>query len=102
MNWKRKAAKGLIRTWNIDDAHKVREYANRLAIWRKDGQRLTREELQAVKQRVWNDRVAVEVYPAQCDVVNLRHTRHLWSSFTLRRTVRQECHHDEFDKIKCN
>lgn len=35
--------------------------------------------LQAIKSRVWGPEVrAVEVYPADCNVVNSRNTRHLW------------------------
>jgi hypothetical protein len=68
---------GMLRRFRLGD-HVVREYSDRLAIWRCDGKRLTWEELQSVKTQVIGDRVAVEVYPADADVVNLRHTRHLW------------------------
>ncbi len=77
--------------------HRIRIYQNRLAIWRLDGARMTWEELQKVKQAVWGDCVAVEIYPLQADVVNLRHTRHLWSSPLLRGAVNSECRHPEFD-----
>ena len=94
-SWRAKASVGLIETRTVGD-HNVRVYADRLAIWRKDGQRLTWAELQAVKCEVWGDRVAVEVYPAQGDVVNLRHTRHLWTGLRLTEAVAAECTHVEF------
>ena len=93
--WRKMANVGLIET-RTDGEHKVRVYADRLAIWRKDGQRMTWEELQDVKCAVWGDRVAVEVYPAKCDVVNLRHTRHLWTGPRLTKAVAEECLHIEF------
>ena len=96
MNWKRKANQGLIRTRDVGE-HCVREYADRLAVWRRDGERLTWEELQDVKCAVWGDKVAVEVYPASADVVNLRHTRHLWHTGALERAVLDQCRHAEFD-----
>lgn len=61
-----------------DEVHWVRVYESRLAIARHDGQRMTWEELQDVKQQVWGDSPAVEFYPPEHAVVNLRHTRHLW------------------------
>lgn len=94
-SWREKACVGLIETRTVG-CHNIRVYANRLAIWRKDGQWLTWEELQAVKQAVWGDRVAVEIYPAQGDVVNLRNTRHLWSTPELEAMVKRECVHVEF------
>ncbi len=94
-SWREKASVGLIETHTVGE-HNVRVYADRLAIWRKDGKRLTWEELQTVKCAVWGDRVAVEVYPAQCDVVNLRHTRHLWTGSRLAEAVAAECKHVEF------
>ena len=94
-SWRDKAAVGLLEMRTLGE-HNVRVYADRLAIWRKDGQRLTWEELQSVKCAVWGDRVAVEVYPAQSNVVNLRHTRHLWSGPRLTEAVEAECKHVEF------
>lgn len=93
--WRQKAEQGLIRTVHCSD-HIVREYPDRLAIWRKDGERLTWEELQQAKQLLWGGRIAIEVYPAEADVVNLRHTRHLWSTPLIESTVRRECQHAEF------
>ena len=95
LNFRNRASVGLLETRTVGE-HNVRVYADRLAVWRKDGQRLTWEELQAVKCSVWGDRVAVEVYPAQSDVVNLRHTRHLWTGPKLTEAVANECSHIEF------
>ena len=94
-DFRSKASVGLLETRSVGE-HNVRVYADRLAVWRKDGQRLTWEELQAVKVAVWGDRVAVEVYPAQGDVVNLRHTRHLWTGPRIVEAVTTECTHIEF------
>lgn len=93
--WRQKAEQGLIRTVHCG-SHIVREYPDRLAVWRKDGDRLTWEELQQVKQFLWGDRIAIEVYPAEADVVNLRHTRHLWSTPEIEIIVQHECRHPEF------
>lgn len=93
--WGDIAAIGLLETRVLPE-HRVRIYADRLAIWRKDGMRLTWEELQSVKQTVWGDRVAIEVFPADADVVNLRHTRHLWSTDILVSAVKSQCRHGEF------
>lgn len=95
MKWDEKAAVGLLRQHDLSD-HRIREYGNRLAIWRKDGARLTWNEVQQVKQSVWGDRVAVEVYPAQSDVINIKNTRHLWWSESLSALVAGECVHPEF------
>lgn len=95
-NWDKKAAVGLISVCELE-AHNVRIYANRIAISRKDGNRMGWEELQHVKQTVWGDEIAIEVYPAEADVVNLRHTRHLWKSQRLTDAVVQDCRHPEFD-----
>jgi len=94
-DFRSKASVGLLETRSVGE-HNVRVYADRLAVWRKDGQRLTWKELQAVKVAVWGDRVAVEVYPAQGDVVNLRHTRHLWTGPRIAEAVAAECTHVEF------
>jgi len=94
-DFRSKASVGLLETRSVRE-HNVRVYADRLAVWRKDGKRLMWEELQAVKQAVWGDRVAVEVYPAQSDVVNLRHTRHLWTGPRIVEAVAAECTHIEF------
>lgn len=96
VNWQERAEIGLLRTQNLD-RHFVRVYSDRLAIWRRDGQRMTWEELQTVKQEIWGDAVAVEVYPAESDVVNLRHTRHLWHTPELAVVVAAVCTHKEFE-----
>lgn len=76
----------------------IREYDNRLAVSRDDGERMTWEELQTVKSRLWGGgRIAIEVYPADSKVVNLRHTRHLWCGVEIARVVRAKCQHPEFD-----
>ena len=93
--WREKSSIGLLDTV-VTMHHKIRVYKNRLAIWRTDGQRMTWEELQLAKQQIWGDRVAIEVYPAQKDVVNLRHTRHLWSAPLIDIAVSKECRHEEF------
>jgi len=101
VKWTRKSTQGLLRTLDVG-VHRVRVYADRLAIWRHDGDRLTWEELQDAKCKVWGDKLAVEIYPAQADVVNLRHTRHLWHTETLERAVRNQCRHAEFDNAEQN
>jgi hypothetical protein len=60
------------------DIHVVRVYKDRLAIWRKDGQRLYWDELQKVKEDIAPGTIAIEYYPPSYKVVNKRHTRHLW------------------------
>ena len=98
MNWKEKVSLGLIEVIELKD-HKVRRYENRIAIWRNDGRRLSWEEIQKVKQEVWGDALAIEVYPAECDVVNLRHTRHLWKGDEITNAVNKLCQHREFANI---
>jgi len=74
----------------------VRVYVDRLAIYRLDGERLTWEEVQRVKTEFWGDKAAIEVYPADAEVINLRHTRHLWSTTDIEDTVNLCCVHPEF------
>jgi hypothetical protein len=97
MNWKDKAYQDLLEIVELE-LHKVRIYKDRIAIWRKDNERLTWEEIQEVKCKVWGDRTAIEIYPSECDVVNLRHTRHLWWSPELENMVKKVCQHKEFEK----
>ena len=99
MSWRDTTAIGLERIHHLDHHH-VREYADRLAIWRHDEARLTWEEVQAVKCQIWGDRLAVEVYPPDSLVVNLRHTRHLWWSPELSAMVIRVCQHPEFDRAR--
>lgn len=96
MKWEDRMSVGLLA--RVDwGAYFVRQYPNRLAIWRKDGLRLSWEEAQEVKQHIWGDDVAIEVYPAQCFVVNERHTRHLWRGELIGEAVATECVHEEFE-----
>ena len=98
MRWRSRVGVDLVRTFSPDSIHMVRKYPNRLAIWRKDGNRLTWEELQKIKCLVWGDDiVAVEVYPCNDDVVNIKHTRHLWTSTEIREAVKKCCRHPEFE-----
>jgi hypothetical protein len=96
MRWIDKAADGLLILSRRGD-YQVRVYKDRLAISRNDGDRLTWEELQKVKQEVWGDAVCIEVYPAESDVVNLRHTRHLWCTPEIETLVSRVCKHPEFE-----
>jgi hypothetical protein len=79
MTWRDKASVGLLRTLSVD-GHRVREYADRLAVHSLPGEdSISWETLQKIKTIVWGtDAYAVEVFPADGDVVNLRPTRHLW------------------------
>lgn len=94
-SWLERSRIGLLRTLNFAE-HKVRVYDNRLAIWRIDGQRMTWEELQDIKQQVWGDVLAIEIYPPAKAVINLRHTRHLWHTSDLQDIIAEECIHPEF------
>ena len=96
MKWRERAEVGLIETRTIGSIFMARVYNDRLAIWRQDGNRLTWEEVQEVKQMIWGNLVAVEVYPAEPDVINERHTRHVWTSRAIRDVVNEECAHPEF------
>jgi len=95
VRWIEKARHGLIIVKNWE-GYQVRQYADRLAIARLDEGRLTWEEVQKVKEHFWCDRVAIEVYPAKANVVNLRHTRHLWWVPELEEAVNRFCAHPEF------
>ena len=95
MRWHDKALIGQLDTLELQE-HTIRIYSNRLAISRKDGGWLTWEELQTLKQILWGDEIAIEVYPKASDVVNLRHTRHLWRSLEITAAVKSTCVHLEF------
>lgn len=102
MRWVEKAEHGLLAQHELRiDAGEfwVREYDSRLAIARLDGSRLTWEELQAVKSHIWGGGCfAIEAYPADSEVVNLRHTRHLWRlTHAAEMLVRYELRHPEFE-----
>lgn len=59
----------------------IRLSVNRTTI-QSDGRwsdRITWDELQAIKREVgYGDRFAVEIYPADRDLVNVANMRHLW------------------------
>ena len=78
MTWKQKSQAGLLEKLELRD-HFVRRYQDRLAIWRKDGATLNWDEIQGVKNLVWgHEQVAIEAYPTEKNVVNIKNTRHLW------------------------
>lgn len=48
-------------------------------LWVIHDGKITWDQLQAIKNEVWGDEArAIEVYPAEGDVVNSLHCRHLW------------------------
>lgn len=96
MSFRNKSSVGLLQIKHLEE-HYVRVYSNRISIWRKDGERLSWEEVQKIKCEVIGDTIAIEVYPADIEVVNLRHTRHLWFGEEITKTVFLECHHEEFN-----
>lgn len=97
MKWKNKISYGMIEVTEILE-HKVRVYENRLAISRLDGKNQTWEELQQVKNSIWGaDCVAIEIYPKESGVVNIKPTRHLWKlSENVEREILKQCNHIEF------
>ena len=97
MSYKNTFKIDLLKTLELE-FHKVRVYSNRLAIWRKDGNKLGWEELQTIKESIIPDKVAIEIYPLKNDVVNKRHTRHLWFSDDIEKMVSLNCQHPEFKK----
>lgn len=78
--------------------YRVRVYDTRLAIHAVPDRVMSWEEIQAVKEEVWGDCMAVEVYPPKNEVVNFRHTRHLWSAPGVESMIRHHCIHPEFIK----
>lgn len=70
----------LVQVFNAPAPALVRLSVNRTAMCRtgwKDG--ISWEELQRLKLECgYGDQDAVEVFPKQCDVVNLTNMRHLW------------------------
>lgn len=66
--------------WCITDKLVNGIWWGHLAVWRSDGKDgITWDQLQAVKNEVLGmDTVAVEIYPADCDLVNDVNRRHLW------------------------
>lgn len=98
MKWKDKASVGLLDIVDIGD-HKIRMYENRLAIWRKDGKPLTWDELQEVKEILWEGELAIELYPKEEDVINIKNTRHLWKlDDEINKIILGKCKHIEFKK----
>jgi hypothetical protein len=97
MTWESRASIGLSATDYYKD-HTVRVYEDRLAISRLDGKNVSWEEAQELKERYWPNSIAVEVFPPEGAVVNLRATRHLWRSPLLSEAVCEDCIHPEFNK----
>lgn len=91
-----RARHGLLGRATYDGTHRVRFYEGRIAVSRVDGERLTWDELQAVKRQTIGDVTAIEVYPPKRMEVNLRHTRHLWYGPEVTRFVDKNCRHPEF------
>jgi len=75
---------GLVRLVSVN-GHKVRVYADRLAI--HDGDNLSWEQIAAIKEAIWGDVCAIEVYPFSSEVINERPTRHIWRSDDITRVV---------------
>jgi hypothetical protein len=93
MNWKERAACGLIRTERIGD-FTVRVYKDRIAIRGVSECAISWEILQKIKRQVLGDVVAVEIFPIDSDVVNLANTRHLWFSPNLAGFLSQYTHEE--------
>jgi len=80
MNWKERSSIGLQKIEKID-GFVVRFYADRIAIQSWNDLAISWEQLQAVKNKALGDDViAIEIFPPESNVVNLRNTRHLWFS----------------------
>lgn len=64
--------------------HTIHEFAVHVDVaqghlWVEHGGTITWDQLQAIKCAVWGDEArAIEVYPAQTQIVNSRNIRHLW------------------------
>lgn len=101
MNWREKAAFGLIRMEKIDAngiEYTVRVYSDRIAIQSKTNDPISWGTLQLVKSKVLGEVFAVEVFPAiESDVVNLRNTRHLWFGSEIDK-IQSILIHPEFSK----
>lgn len=95
MKWHEKAGVGLLRT-ETHGIYKVRVYEDRIAIQAPNLDPISWEELQRVKHEVLGEVFAVEVFPAkECDVVNLRNTRHLWFGSEISK-IQAFLQHPEF------
>ena len=98
MKWSKMVSVGLIDVVELA-CHKVRVYENRLAIWRKDGGFLTWDELQEIKELFWEGQLAIELYPKQSQVVNIKNTRHLWQvDDNTSMKILEQCSHLEFER----
>lgn len=83
MNWKQKSKVDLIRVEHVDE-YTVRIYPNRIAIQSEKDDAISWEILQAVKSKILGDVMAIEIFPPNIEVVNLRNTRHLWYGDCLK------------------
>lgn len=83
MNWKQKSKVDLIRIEHVDE-YSVRIYPNRIAIQSEKEDAISWETLQAIKCKIIGDAIAIEIFPANADVVNLRNTRHIWYGECLK------------------
>lgn len=65
----------------FDEGHSLRMSVNRVTV-RNDGEwdeNLTWDELQEIKGQIGRGKkYAIEIYPRDCDVVNVANMRHLW------------------------
>lgn len=65
----------------FDEGHSLRMSVNRVTV-RDDGKwddNLTWDELQDIKGQIGRgNKYAIEIYPRDCDVVNVANMRHLW------------------------
>lgn len=83
MNWKQKSKVDLIAIEHVDE-YSVRIYPNRIAIQSEEEDAISWETLQAIKTKILGDVMAIEIFPPNSEVVNLKNTRHLWYSECLK------------------
>lgn len=64
----------------FDDGHSTRMTVNRVTVTSgKWDENITWDELQEIKGQIGRgNKYAIEVYPRDCDVVNVANMRHLW------------------------
>lgn len=95
MSWKEKADFGLQKIEKIN-GFVVRFYSDRIAIQSWNDVAISWEQLQDVKNKaLGSDAIAIEIFPVDSAVVNLRNTRHLWFSPEISDMVAR-CRHPEF------
>ena len=94
--WIEKARAGQLRAERIGD-YVIRVYADRIAIQRHSNEPISWEILQDIKKQVVGDVVAVEIFPIDSAVINLRNTRHLWFGPGVN-SITEMCKHAEFEK----